>query len=51
MQLSGRGVAMSFFASCVFTIVPAYVLLLAPLDGVQVFAQRILWSLPAVLFY
>lgn len=29
MQLSGRGVAMSFFASCVFTIVPAYVLLLA----------------------
>ena len=39
---------LSFFASCVFTIVPAYVLLLAPLDGVQVFAQRILWSLPAV---
>ena len=48
MQLSGRGVAMSFFASCVFTIVPGYVLLLAPLDGVQVFAQRVLWSLPAV---
>ncbi|HZJ92302.1 MAG TPA: EamA family transporter RarD [Thiopseudomonas sp.] len=48
MQLSGRGVAMSFFASCIFTIVPAYVLLLAPLDGVQVFAQRVLWSLPAV---
>lgn len=49
MQLSGRGVAMSFFASCIFTIIPAYVLHLAPLDGVQVFAQRILWSLPAVL--
>lgn len=48
MQLSGRGVAMSFFASCIFTIIPAYVLNLAPLDGVQVFAQRILWSLPAV---
>ena len=48
MQLSGRGVAMSFFSSCVFTIIPAYVLNLAPLDGVQVFAQRILWSLPAV---
>lgn len=48
MQLSGRGVAMSFFASCIFTIIPAYVLHLAPLDGVQVFAQRILWSLPAV---
>lgn len=48
MQLSGRGVAMSFFASCIFTIIPAYVLQLAPLDGVQVFAQRVLWSLPAV---
>ena len=48
MLLSGRGVAMSFFASCIFTIIPAYVLQLAPLDGVQVFAQRVLWSLPAV---
>ncbi len=48
MLLSGRGVAMSFFASCVFTIIPAYVLQLSPLDGVQVFAQRVLWSLPAV---
>lgn len=48
MQLSGRGVALSFFASCIFTIIPAYVLLLTPLDGVQVFAQRVLWSLPAV---
>lgn len=48
MQLSGRGVALSFFASCIFTIIPAYVLLLTPLDGVQVFAQRVVWSLPAV---
>ncbi len=48
MQLSGRGVAMSLFSSCIFTIIPAYVLSLAPLDAVQVFAQRILWSLPAV---
>ncbi|WP_205340330.1 EamA family transporter RarD [Denitrificimonas caeni] len=48
MQLSGRGVALSFFASCIFTIIPAYVLLLTPLDGVQVFAQRVIWSLPAV---
>ena len=49
MQLSGRGVAMSFFASGIFTIIPAYVLLLAPLDGIQVFAQRVLWSVPIVL--
>src|SRR5699024_904257 len=48
MLLSGRGVAMSVFASFVFAIIPGYALYLAPLDGVQVFAQRVLWSLPAV---
>ena len=48
MQLSGRGVAMSFFASCVFAIIPGYALYLAPLNGIQVFAQRVLWSLPVV---
>ncbi len=48
MQLSGRGVAMSVFASCVFAVIPGYALYLAPLDGVQVFAQRVLWALPAV---
>lgn len=48
MLLSGRGVAMSVFASCVFAIIPGYALYLGPLDGIQVFAQRVLWSLPAV---
>ena len=48
MLLSGRGVAMSVFASCIFAIIPGYALYLGPLDGVQVFAQRVLWSLPAV---
>ncbi len=48
MQLSGRGVAMSVIASCLFAVIPGYALYLGPLDGVQVFAQRILWSLPAV---
>ena len=38
MLLSGRGVAMSVFASFVFAIIPGYALYLAPLDGVQVFA-------------
>ncbi|WP_339905674.1 EamA family transporter RarD [Pseudomonas guineae] len=49
MQLSGRGVALSIIASVLFALVPGYVQLLAPLDGLQVFAQRVLWSLPAVL--
>ena len=49
MLLSGRGVAMSVFASCIFAVIPGYALYLTPLDGVQVFAQRVLWSLPAVL--
>ncbi|MGB4073278.1 EamA family transporter RarD [Pseudomonas sp.] len=49
MQLSGRGVALSIIASGLFALVPGYVQLLAPLDGGQVFAQRVLWSIPAVL--
>ena len=36
MQLSGRGVAMSLFASLLFAII-------------QVFAQRLLWSLPVLV--
>lgn len=48
MQLSGRGVALSIIASCLFSVIPGYALYLGPLDGVQVFAQRVLWSLPAV---
>ena len=49
MNLSGRGVALSIAASGLFALVPGYVRLLEPLDGLQVFAQRVLWSLPAVL--
>lgn len=49
MQLSGRGVGMSLFSSLMFALIPSYALLLAPLDGVQVFAQRLLWSLPVLL--
>ena len=49
MHLSGRGVALSVAASVLFVLIPGYVRELAPLDGVQVFAQRILWSIPAVL--
>ena len=49
MQLSGRGVALSVIASMLFAMVPGYVRQLAPLDGGQVFAQRVIWSIPAVL--
>ncbi|KRW62450.1 EamA family transporter RarD [Pseudomonas sp. TTU2014-080ASC] len=49
MQLSGRGVALSLLASVLFAMVPGYVRFLEPLDGLQVFAHRVLWSIPAVL--
>lgn len=49
MRLSGRGVALSLTASVLFALMPGYVRELAPLDGVQIFAQRVLWSIPAVL--
>ena len=49
MQLSGRGVGLSLIASVLFVLIPGYVHELAPLDGAQVFAQRVLWSIPAVL--
>lgn len=40
---------LSIIASVLFTLIPGYVQLLAPLDGLQVFAQRVLWSIPSVL--
>ncbi|MGP0174751.1 EamA family transporter RarD [Pseudomonas sp. NCHU5208] len=49
MQLSGRGVALSVGASVLFAMLPGYVPWLAPLDGIQIFAQRVLWSIPLVL--
>ena len=49
MGLSGRGVALSVIASLLFALMPGYVKQLAPLDGVQIFAQRVLWSIPLVL--
>ena len=49
MTLSGRGVVLSISASILFALIPGYVKMLQPLDGLQVFAQRVLWSIPAVL--
>ncbi|MCY1275304.1 Protein RarD [compost metagenome] len=48
MILSGRGVALSLVASVLFALMPGYVRELAPLDGWQILAQRVLWSVPAV---
>jgi len=42
-------VLLSLTASVLFALMPGYVRALAPLDGVQVFAQRVLWSIPMVL--
>ena len=49
MNLSGRGILLSIIASVLFAVFPGYVLMLAPLDGIQIFAQRVVWSIPAVL--
>lgn len=49
MHLSGRGLALSIGASMLFAVLPGYVQWLTPLDGVQVFAQRVLWSVPLIL--
>ncbi len=49
MSLSARGVALSLGASCLFVLIPPYVRVLQPLDGLQVFAQRVLWSIPVIL--
>jgi len=49
MTLSGPGVLFSVCASILFALIPGYVVMLTPLDGFQVFAQRVLWSIPAVL--
>lgn len=49
MHLSGRGLALSLGASLLFAVLPGYVQWLTPLDGVQIFAQRVLWSIPLIL--
>ena len=50
VSLSARGVALSLGASCLFVLIPPYVRVLQPLDGLQVFAQRVLWSIPVMCF-
>ncbi|VVE14531.1 chemotaxis protein [Pandoraea capi] len=48
-MLSGRGVMLSVSASVMFSVMPALVAQLAPLSGLDVFAWRILLTLPGTL--
>lgn len=45
----GRGVALSVSASALFALLSAYVKLLAPLDGLDIFAWRVIWTVPGAL--
>jgi chloramphenicol-sensitive protein RarD len=45
----GRGVALSVAASSLFALLSGYTLWLAPLDGLDIFAWRIIWTLPGAL--
>lgn len=46
---SGRGIAFSLAASLLFTVLSGYTTLLRPLDGLAIFAWRMIWTLPGVL--
>ncbi|SAK69274.1 transporter DMT superfamily protein [Caballeronia hypogeia] len=45
----GRGVALSVAASALFALLSGYTKWLAPLDGLDIFAWRIIWTLPGAL--
>lgn len=42
----GRGIALSVGASALFALMSAYTLLLAPLGGLDIFAWRVIWTVP-----
>jgi chloramphenicol-sensitive protein RarD len=45
----GRGIALSVTASALFALMSAYTLLLAPLGGLDIFAWRVIWTVPGAL--
>lgn len=49
MQLSVKGLGLSVGASLLFALMPLYIQELTPLDGLQIFAQRVLWSIPGIV--
>jgi chloramphenicol-sensitive protein RarD len=42
----GRGIAFSVSASALFALLSAYAKLLAPLSGLDIFAWRVIWTVP-----
>ncbi len=45
----GRGISLSVGASMLFALLSGYTKLLAPLDGLDIFAWRVVWTLPGAL--
>ncbi|HEY1998230.1 EamA family transporter RarD [Paraburkholderia sp.] len=45
----GRGIALSMCATTLFALLSAYVKLLAPLSGLDIFAWRVVWTVPGAL--
>jgi chloramphenicol-sensitive protein RarD len=45
----GRGIALSVAASTLFALMSVYVRLLAPLSGLDIFAWRVVWTVPGAL--
>lgn len=45
----GRGIALSVGASTLFALLSVYARLLAPLTGLDIFAWRIIWTLPGAM--
>jgi chloramphenicol-sensitive protein RarD len=45
----GRGIALSTGASALFALLSAYTLLLKPLGGLDIFAWRVIWTVPGAL--
>nr|WP_294866318.1 EamA family transporter RarD [uncultured Pseudogulbenkiania sp.] len=47
--ISGKGAMLSLLASVLFALLSGYTTLLKPLDGLAIYAWRVLWTLPGVL--
>lgn len=46
---TGRGIALSVAATTLFALLSVYTRLLRPLDGLDIFAWRIVWTVPGAL--
>lgn len=46
---TGRGIALSVTATTVFALLSVYTRILRPLDGLDIFAWRIVWTVPGAL--